>query len=169
MDSYSESILSTFKCRQARELLLCLSYIYTNEKFGALGESRRSEQLMRRTLHLLYVHSRGFTLDWIYSAASPSLSILTVSTWKVSKRSMADADHNIPSSGRNIQTQSRVNRLVSSKIHSVSKTRTNLSVRPKSKVESAIHSKTALQLQTKTLNQKFQILSYFAQKALSTQ
>lgn len=59
----------------------------------------------------------------------------TVSTWKVSKGSLAGADQNIPSSGRNSQLWSRVNRLVFSKINSVSKAKTNLSVGPKSKVE----------------------------------
>lgn len=126
---------STYKCRQTAELLLCSGYIYANKKFSASGESRSSEQVTR-TLRFLYVRFRGFTWDQIYSAASPSLSIPTVSTWKVSKGSLAGADQNIPPSGRNTQLWRRVNRLVFSKINSVSKTKTNLSAGPKSKVES---------------------------------
>lgn len=65
-------------------------------------------------LYIYYICSPGALLwtRYRYSAAPPSLSIPSVSIWKVSKEPMADTDHKIPSSGRSTQTQSRVQKLI---------------------------------------------------------
>lgn len=83
------------------ELLLYLNFTYTNKKSGATEKRPVDED--NSTYTVCAVQGLHFGLD---TAASPSLSIPTVSIWEVSKESMADTDHKIPSSGRSTQTQS---------------------------------------------------------------
>lgn len=80
-----------------------LNFTYTNKKSGATEKRPADEDNSTYTLCAV----QGLVL-WTNTAASPSLSIPTVSIWEVSRESMADTDHKIPSSGRSTQTQSRV-------------------------------------------------------------